>query len=118
MGIQKLLFAAVGLSLVPLAALADSWTSWQYVAGNTNTVSLEGRLRHTDGDTEVQWRIMNNTPDRIYGSVRNKVYTYGDGTTTSASDEGSGVGAWSKETFISDNIRGEVKWIEADLVYD
>ncbi|WP_257791666.1 hypothetical protein [Fuscovulum blasticum] len=28
----------------PLAALADDWSSLEYISGNTNTVSLEKRI--------------------------------------------------------------------------
>lgn len=118
MKIVTTLMAAATMAMTPVWAFAGDWSGWSLADGNLSAVHLHYRYRYNNsGDTEIQWKITNKSNDRIDASVRNKVYTYGNGDTTSASNEGSIISPWSHETFMPDHIKGEVRRFEAEVSY-
>jgi hypothetical protein len=69
--------------------------------------------------TFFKFKVVNNTVDRKYASVKDKVFTYSDGRTTTKSDEGWSLGPNKSWTFGTDYVQGHsIKYTAALRVKD
>lgn len=106
-------------ALLPLSLGAEEWSNWA-VLSKRGEVVLEyrfknGRELENKDTTRVQWRITNNSSERIWGAVKNKKYTTTDGSERKPMDEGANVAPNKSYTFGSDLVRGRVIQVSAAL---
>lgn len=117
MNLRRTAFFLAVLSLPTVSGAASEWGPWKTLTTKDN-VRLDFRVLDGKQYDQVQWRAVNNNPERAYFSVVDKrYYTAGANQNTwkEGPDEGSDVRAGKTYGLMPDTVETNVGRVEAVL---